>query len=182
MMMMASSIVVGPLGNYFVPLMIGARRMAYPRIEAFSLWTFVAGYSYLLGPVLRGFPTGWTGYAPLQTQAGPGMISYLFGFAVISVGMIAAGFNWPRRSSTTARRHDLEPVPIFVWSIIATAALLTLASPVLLAAGLFGLLDKTAQTAFYVTEHGGSSYLWENLFWFFGHPEVYIMALPALAS
>jgi len=69
-------------------------------------------------------------------------------------------------------------VPIFVWSIIATAALLTLASPVLLAAGLFGLLDKTAQTAFYVTEHGGSSYLWENLFWFFGHPEVYIMALP----
>jgi len=68
--------------------------MAYPRIEAFSLWTFVAGYFVIFSALFfGGFPTGWTGYAPLQTQAGPGMISYLFGFAVISVGMIAAGFN-----------------------------------------------------------------------------------------
>jgi cytochrome c oxidase subunit 1 len=180
MMMMASSIVVGPLGNYFVPLMIGARRMAYPRIEAFSLWTFVAGYFVIFSALFfGGFPTGWTGYAPLQTQAGPGMVSYLFGFAVISVGMMAAGFNLAATIiNYRAPGMTWSRVPIFVWSIIATAALLTLASPVLLAAGLFGLLDKTAQTAFYVTEHGGSSYLWENLFWFFGHPEVYIMALP----
>src|SRR5664280_1723157 len=180
MMMMASSVVVGPLGNYFVPLMIGARRMAYPRIEAFSLWTFVAGYFVIFSALFfGGFPTGWTGYAPLQTQAGPGMISYLFGFAVISVGMIAAGFNLAATIiNYRAPGMTWCRVPVFVWSIIATAALLTLASPVLLAAGLFGILDKTAQTAFYVTEHGGSSYLWENLFWFFGHPEVYIMALP----
>ena len=180
MMMMASSIVVGPLGNYFVPLMIGARRMAYPRIEAFSLWTFVAGYFVIFSALFfGGFPTGWTGYAPLQTQAGPGMISYLFGFAVISIGMMAAGFNLAATIiNYRAPGMTWSRVPVFVWSIIATAALLTLASPVLLAAGLFGILDKTAQTAFYVTEHGGSSYLWENLFWFFGHPEVYIMALP----
>ena len=69
-------------------------------------------------------------------------------------------------------------LPIFVWSILATSALLTLATPTLVAAGLFGILDRTAQTAFFVNEHGGSSFLWENLFWFFGHPEVYIMALP----
>jgi cytochrome c oxidase subunit 1 len=180
MMMMASSLVVGPLGNYFVPLMIGARRTAFPRIEAFSFWIFMAGYGVIVSALpYGGFPTGWTGYAPLQTQAGAGMISYLLGFAIIGVGMMAAGFNilvtiiHYRAPGMTWSR-----IPIFVWSILATAALLTLATPVLFAAGTFGVLDRTAQTAFYVTEHGGSSYLWQNLFWFFGHPEVYIMALP----
>ncbi len=180
MMMMATSIVVGPLGNYLVPLMIGSRRMAFPRIEAFSFWVFVAGYMVIFSALpYGGFPTGWTGYAPLQTQAGPGMVSYLFGFAVIGMGMMAAGFNIAVTIiNYRAPGMTWSRVPIFVWSILATAALLTLATPTLFAAGVFGLLDRTVQTAFYVTEHGGSSYLWENLFWFFGHPEVYIMALP----
>jgi cytochrome c oxidase subunit 1 len=180
MMMMATSIIVGPLGNYFVPLMIGARRTAFPRIEAFSFWVFIAGYGVIASALpYGGFPTGWTGYAPLQTQAGGGMVSYLLGFAVIGVGMMAAGFNIAITIiNYRAPGMTWSRVPIFVWSILATAALLTLATPTLFAAGLFGLLDKTAQTAFYVTEHGGSSYLWQNLFWFFGHPEVYIMALP----
>jgi cytochrome c oxidase subunit 1 len=180
MMMMASSLVVGPLGNYLVPLMIGSRRTAFPRIEATSLWLFTAGYLVILTALpLGGFPTGWTGYAPLQTQATGGMDSYLAGFAVIGLGMILAGFNL-----IATIVHCRAPgmtwgrLPIFVWSILATSALLTLATPTLVAAGLFGLLDRTAQTAFYVTERGGSSFLWENLFWFFGHPEVYIMALP----
>ena len=69
-------------------------------------------------------------------------------------------------------------MPIFVWAVLATTALLTLATPTLVVAGLFGILDRTAETAFFVNEHGGSSFLWQNLFWFFGHPEVYIMALP----
>ena len=180
MMMMATSIIVGPLGNYFVPLMIGARRMAFPRIEAFSFWIFTAGYMVIFAALpYGGFPTGWTGYAPLQTQAGPGMIGYLLGFAVIGTGMIAAGFNIGvtiinyRAPGLTWNR-----IPVFVWSILATASLLTLATPVLFVGGFLGLLDKTVQTAFYVNEHGGSAYLWQNLFWFFGHPEVYIMALP----
>ena len=180
MMMMATSIIVGPLGNYLVPLMIGARRMAFPRIEAFSFWVFVAGYGVIFSALpYGGFPTGWTGYAPLQTQAGPGMVSYLLGFAVIGLGMMAAGFNIAVTIiNCRAPGMTWSRLPIFVWSILATAALLTLATPVLVAGGLFGMLDKTVQTAFYVTEHGGSSYLWQNLFWFFGHPEVYIMALP----
>ncbi|MHB8380225.1 MAG: cytochrome c oxidase subunit I [Acidimicrobiales bacterium] len=180
MMMMATSIVVGPLGNYFIPLMIGARRMAFPRIEAFSFWTFLIGYAVIFSALpYGGFPTGWTGYAPLQTQAGPGMISYLFGFAVIGVGMMTAGFNLAITVvNYRAPGMTWSRVPVFVWGILSTAALLTLATPVLFSAGLFGILDKTAQTAFYVNEHGGSSFLWQNLFWFFGHPEVYIMALP----
>ena len=180
MMMMASSIVVGPLGNWLVPLMIGSRRMAFPRVEAFSFWIFAAGYLVILTALpLGGFPTGWTGYAPLQTQATGGMDSYLVGFAVIGIGMICAGFNLAATIiNYRAPGMTWGRLPIFVWSILATAALLTLATPTLVAAGLFGVLDRTAQTAFYVNEHGGSSFLWENLFWFFGHPEVYIMALP----
>ncbi|HQU26515.1 MAG TPA: cbb3-type cytochrome c oxidase subunit I, partial [Acidimicrobiales bacterium] len=180
MMMMATSIIVGPLGNYLVPLMIGSRRMAFPRIEAFSFWIFTAGYMVIFSALFYGgFPTGWTGYAPLQNQAGPGMISYLFGFAVIGIGMMSAGFNIAVTIvNYRAPGMTWSRVPMFVWSILATASLLTLATPVLFTAGLFGLLDHLVLTSLYVNEHGGSSYLWENLFWFFGHPEVYIMALP----
>ena len=80
MMMMASSLVVGPLGNCLVPLMIGSRRMAFPRVEAPRFWLFTAGYFVILAALaLGGFPTGWTGYAPLQTQAAVGMDAYLVG-------------------------------------------------------------------------------------------------------
>ncbi len=180
MMMMASSVVVGPLGNWLVPLMIGSRKMAFPRVEVFSLWVFSAGYLVILAALpMGGFPTGWTGYAPLQTQAGPGMDAYLIGFAVVGLGMITAGFNLAATIiNFRAPGMTWGRLPIFVWSILATCALLVLATPTLVVAGLFGVLDRTAQTAFFVNEHGGSSFLWENLFWFFGHPEVYIMALP----
>ena len=180
MMMMASSAVVGPLGNWLVPLMIGSRRMAYPRVEAFSFWVFAAGYLVIMTALpLGGFTTGWTGYAPLQTQANPGMDAYLVGFAVIGLGMIMAGFNLAATIiNYRAPGMTWSRIPIFVWSILATTALLVLATPTLMVAGYLGVLDRTVQTAFYVTEHGGSSFLWENLFWFFGHPEVYIMALP----
>jgi cytochrome c oxidase subunit 1 len=180
MMMMASSAVVGPLGNWLVPLMIGSRRMAFPRVEAFSFWIFMAGYAVIVTALpLGGFPTGWTGYAPLQTQAAGGMDAYLVGFATIGIGMIAAGFNLAATIiHYRAPGMTWSRVPIFVWSILATCALLTLATPTLVVACLCGILDRTAETAFFVNEHGGSNFLWENLFWFFGHPEVYIMALP----
>ena len=110
MMMMASSAVVGPLGNWLIPLMIGSRRMAYPRIEAFSFWIFMAGYLVILSALFfGGFPTGWTGYAPLQTQASGGMDAYLVGFAVIGIGMILAGFNLAcDHHQLPGTRHDLE--------------------------------------------------------------------------
>jgi len=180
MMMMATSIVVGTFGNWLVPLMIGSRRMAFPRVEAFSFWVFEAGYLVILSaPFLGGFVTGWTGYAPLQTQSAAGMDAYLVGFAVIGIGMISAGFNLGCTIiNYRAPGMTWSRVPIFVWGILATCALLTLATPTLIMAGFFGILDRTAQTAFFVNEHGGSNFLWQNLFWFFGHPEVYIMALP----
>ncbi|MGH9291879.1 MAG: cytochrome c oxidase subunit I [Acidimicrobiales bacterium] len=180
MMMMASSLVIGPLGNFLVPLMIGSRRMAFPRIEAASFWIFVSGYLTIVAAIpLGGFPTGWTGYATLQTQSTGGMDAYLVGFAVIGTGMVLAGFNLAVTIiNYRAPGMSWGRVPIFVWSILATVALMVLATPVLVSACYIGILDRTAQTAFFVNEHGGSSFLWENLFWFFGHPEVYIVAIP----
>ncbi|MGH8981877.1 MAG: cytochrome c oxidase subunit I [Acidimicrobiales bacterium] len=180
MMMMASSLVLGPLGNWLVPLMIGSRRMAFPRVEAFSFWCFSAGYFVILSALaLGGFPTGWTGYAPLQTQAPLGMDSYLVGFGIVGTGMILAGFNIALTIiNYRAPGMTWNRLPVFVWSMIATSALLTLATPTLAVACYFGILDRSAGTAFYLNVHGGASYLWEDLFWFFGHPEVYIMALP----
>lgn len=180
MMMMATSLVVGPLGNFLTPLMIGSRRMAFPRMESASLWMFVAGYMVILIALpLGGFNTGWTGYAPLQTEAKAGMDCYLVGFGVIGSGMIMNGFN-QIVTIVNYRAPGLRwsRLPIFTWSMLATSFLLTLATPVLFTAVYFGALDRSALTSFYVNTHGGSSYLWENLFWFFGHPEVYIMALP----
>jgi cytochrome c oxidase subunit I len=180
MMMMASSLVVGPLGNWLVPIMIGARRMAFPRIEAASFWCFSAGYITILTALaIGGFPTGWTGYAPLQNQANAGMDSYLVGFAIVGAGMILAGFNiLATIVAYRAPGMTWGRIPVFVWGMVTTAGLLTLATPTLAVAVYFGVLDRTALTQLYVNAHGGSSYLWENLFWFFGHPEVYIMALP----
>ncbi len=124
MMMMASSAVVGPLGNWLVPLMIGSRRMAYPRVEAFSFWIFMAGYLVILSALFfGGFPTGWTGYAPLQTQASGGMDSYLVGFAVIGIGMILAGFNLACTIiNYRAPGMTWSRLPIFAWGILATTA------------------------------------------------------------
>ena len=151
MMMMASSAVVGPLGNWLIPLMIGSRRMAYPRVEAFSFWIFMAGYLVIMTALpLGGFPTGWTGYAPLQTQANPGMDSYLVGFAVIGIGMIMAGFNLAATIiNYRAPGMTWSRVPIFVWSILATTRPAHAGHAHARGGGLFGMLDRTAQTAFY---------------------------------
>jgi cytochrome c oxidase subunit 1 len=94
MMMMMSSVVLGPFGQYFAPLMIGSKRMAYPRIEALGFWLTPAAYVILLSGILfGGFPTGWTGYSPLNVQAGPGMDAYAVAFSLMGISMILAGFN-----------------------------------------------------------------------------------------
>ena len=180
MMMLMTSVIVGPFGNYLVPLMIGSKRVAFPRIEALSFWLTPMAFLVLLsGLMLGGFPFGWTGYAPLSIQSTVGADSYAFAFGLMGVSMILAGFNiictvicyrapgmrWGR-------------LPIFVWSMFTTSFLFVLAAPVLVGGMYMLLMDRTAQTAFFENSLGGSSYLYQNLFWFFGHPEVYILALP----
>ena len=180
MMGMMTSGILGPFGSYFLPLMIGARRLAFPRIEALTFWLLMAGGLILSSTVFYGgFPTGWTGYAPLNDQANMGMDAYIGFFALVGISMTLLAFNMlatvfmMRAPGLTWGR-----LPIFVWSIVATAGLNVLAAPVLVTTLVMVALDRTAQTGFYLSTQGGSQFLYENLFWFFGHPEVYILAIP----
>jgi cytochrome c oxidase subunit 1 len=182
MMGVMTSAVLGPFGNYFVPLLIGARRSAFPRVEALSFWLLVAADVILLTTVaLGGFQTGWTGYAPLSAQGSYGIDAYLCFFTLIGLSMTLLGINLTA-TVVTMRAPGLGwgRLPIFVWGVVTTASMMVLAAPVLVVALVLVLLDRTAQTSFFVQGLGGSSYLFENLFWFFGHPEVYLLALPGM--
>jgi cytochrome c oxidase subunit I len=180
MMGMMTSAILGPFANYFVPIMIGARRMAFPRIESLTFWMLMAAGAILMTTVFfGGFPTGWTGYEPLNVQANRGMDSYIMFFALVGISMCLLGLNM-LATVVTMRAPGMtwSRLPIFVWGVISTAILNLLAAPVLVAALAMSTLDRTAQTTFYIPAGGGSQYLYQNLFWFFGHPEVYILALP----
>jgi len=183
MMGMATSAVLGPFANYLVPLMIGARRMAFPRIEAASFWLLMAaGVIFISAAFFGGFPTGWTGYGPLNEQANFGFDSYIFFFALVGISMTLLGLNMiitiatMRAPGLTWRR-----LPIFCWGALITSGLNVLAAPVLVATLLMAGLDRSLQTTFFEPASGGSPFLFENLFWFFGHPEVYILAIPGFA-
>src|SRR2546421_7726655 len=180
MIMMTSAFILGPFGNYFVPIMIGARRMAFPRIEALTFWLVPAAGLILLSAIaFGGIPTGWTGYAPLGTEGRSGMDAYIFSFMLIGISLTLTGINL-LTTILTMRAPGLTwtRLPIFVWGVLSTSILMALAAPVLIAALLMELMDRAANTTFYLASAGGSPYLYENLFWFFGHPEVYILALP----
>jgi len=180
MMMLMTSVIVGPLGNYLVPIMIGSKRVAFPRLEALSFWLTPAAFIILLsGLLLGGFPFGWTGYAPLSIQSTVGADSYAMAFGLMGISMVLAGFNLiVTIICYRAPGMRWSRLPMFVWSMIATSFLFVLAAPVLVGGMYMMITDRTAQTAFFADQLGGSSYLYQNLFWFFGHPEVYILALP----
>jgi cytochrome c oxidase subunit 1 len=180
MMMLMTSVILGPFGNYLVPLMIGSKRVAFPRIEALSFWlTPVAFLILLSGLMLGGFPFGWTGYAPLSIESTVGADSYAMAFGLMGVSIILAGFNIiVTVICYRAPGMRWSRIPMFVWAMVATSFLMVLAAPVLIGGMYMMITDRTAQTAFFVDTLGGSSYLYQNLFWFFGHPEVYILALP----
>ena len=180
MMGMMTSGILGPFGNYFVPLMIGSRRMAFPRIEALTYWLLMAGGFILISTIFfGGFPTGWTGYEPLNDQAVMGMDSYIVFFALVGISMALLGLNMVA-TIITMRAPGLtwSRLPIFVWSVFATSLIMVLAAPMLIGTLLMSAFDRTISTTFFVAGGGGSSFLFENLFWFFGHPEVYVLALP----
>jgi len=182
MMGMMTSGILGPFANYFVPLMIGTRRMAFPRIEALTFWLLMAAGTILMTALaFGGFPTGWTGYAPLSEQSNMGMDAYIAFFALVGLSMTLLGLNM-LVTVITMRAPGLtwSRLPIFVWGTVTTSVLMLLAAPVLISTLFMLSLDRTAQTGFFNVQAGGSPYLYENLFWIFGHPEVYILALPGM--
>jgi cytochrome c oxidase subunit 1 len=181
MLVMASSIIIGPFGNYFIPLMIGAKRMAYPRLEALSFWTFLL--ALLILPVaipFGGTQAGWTGYAPLADQMPPGHDAYITTWALAGFSMTVSAINilatvlLMRAPGMTWTRLNLT-----VWSIVVGSLLAWLAAPIMIAVQLMVAYDRAFLTGLFVPVQGGSAFLYENLFWTFGHPEVYILAVPA---
>ncbi|MGH2889898.1 MAG: cytochrome c oxidase subunit I, partial [Solirubrobacteraceae bacterium] len=180
MMGMMTSGMLGPFANWLVPIMIGSRRMAFPRIEALTFWLLMAAGVVLTSTIFwGGFQTGWTGYMPLGDEGTVGYDMYLMFFTLVSLSMTLLGLNLAATIVTMrAPGMTWSRVPILVWAVLGTCMLMVLASPMLTATLLMGMMDRSLDTGFFIPGVGGSAFLWENLFWVFGHPEVYLLAIP----
>lgn len=169
---------------YLTPLMIGAKDMAYPRLNAMGYWIYLFGglmlyFSFIGG----GAPAaGWFSYAPLTEKDflfNPGITYWALSLLVIGIGSVATGINLIATIFTMrAPGMSLNRVPFFVWMVLTTAFLVMLSLPALNAAIIMILFDRVLNTHFFAPAFGGSALLWQNYFWFFGHPEVYILILP----
>jgi cytochrome c oxidase subunit I len=181
-------LVVMPMGvglmNYFIPLMIGARDVAFPRLNAFSYWVFLLGGLFLYSSfVLGGAPDGgWFGYAPLnRSLPSHGMTFYSLGLQMLGAASLAGAVNFIITIiNMRAPGMTLMRMPVFIWMSLVTSFLLLFAMPII-AVALFQLMfDRAYGANFFNPAAGGDPILWQHLFWLFGHPEVYIMILPAM--
>src|SRR4029078_12746209 len=172
------------LGIYFVPLMVGARSIAFPRLVAFSYWMLLFGgiflyVSFLLG---AGPDVGWFSYPPLaeslytpskRADVWAQLITFTeVGSLAVAVSLITTTLK------LRAPGMSLNRIPIFVWSQLVTSFMVLFAMPAVMLASTALILDRLVNTTFFDVEHGGDALLWQHLFWFFGHPEVYIIFIP----
>jgi cytochrome c oxidase subunit 1 len=176
--------VLAGFGNYLVPLMIGAHDMAFPRLNAMSYWFFLAGGIILMGSFAvdgGAAQAGWYAFPPLSIQyPDTGQDLWILGIHLTTISSIAGAINFiVTIHNMRAPGMTWMRMPLFVWTIETYAVLLLLALPTVTAAVTLLLLDRQAGTSFFLPDEGGSAVLYQHMFWFFGHPEVYIMILPA---
>ncbi len=169
--------------NFIVPLQLGARDMAFPRLNALSYWLLLAGGIVVYSAFIFGPPAaGWTSYVPLSTaQYSPqlGQDLWILGLTVLGFSSIFGALNLiVTIFALRAPGMTFHRLTLFVWSVLVTSFLLVLAMPFLTVAGVILLFDRIVGTSFFAVKEGADPLLWQFLFWFFGHPEVYIMILP----
>ena len=169
--------------NFIIPLQLGARDMAFPRLNALSYWLLLGGGIVLYSSFLFGPPAaGWTSYVPLSTKAySPqlGQDLWVLGLTVLGFSSIFGALNMiVTIFALRAPGMTFHRLTLFTWSVLVTSFLLVLAMPFLTVAGVLLLFDRIMGTSFFAVKEGADPLLWQFLFWFFGHPEVYIMVLP----
>jgi cytochrome c oxidase subunit I len=171
------------LANYFLPLMIGARDMAFPRLNALSFWLLLAGGLVFYASIFWNPPeAGWTSYPPLSDSffsPGGGQDAWIYLIHLTGLSSLVGAINfYATIANMRAPGMSWGRLPLFVWAMLTYSILLIFALPVIAAAVTMLLTDRHFGTHFFDAGQGGSPLLWQNLFWFFGHPEVYIMVLP----
>ncbi|MBI4343561.1 MAG: cbb3-type cytochrome c oxidase subunit I, partial [Candidatus Omnitrophica bacterium] len=188
-------LLVGVFGNYLIPLKIGAGDMAFPKLNMYSFWLVPLSIAIVCaGFFLQGgaAASGWTAYAPLSTTLGPGQVCWIVGVIVLGTSSILGAINYITTViNCRAPGMSFFRLPLAIWALFITAVMVLLATPVLAAALILLLLENVAGTSFFLpagliidgvarANSGGQVLLWQHLFWFYSHPAVYIMILPAM--